>query len=204
MNEQSLTWQEFERVEMRVGTIIEVNDFPKARKPAYQLRIDFGQEIGILQSSAQLTVKYKQEDLLGLQVVAVVKLSGQTNWQLLFSMSRTRRGGWRRNGGLIATHPSCPQWLAHRLKVRGHTCPLFIRAGMDTSHNQNKKAQGVDTLHKQLYEMQKNWCCRRCFSYSFEVLFYRRKRDPCRMLRDGNNELTSHQFTNSPFHHLTF
>jgi len=67
-----LTWSEFERTDMRVGTIIEVNDFPEARKPAYQLTIDFGSEIGIRKSSAQITKRYQKEDLLNRQIVAVV------------------------------------------------------------------------------------------------------------------------------------
>ncbi|WP_394776797.1 tRNA-binding protein [Flavobacterium sp.] len=67
-----LTWNEFERTDMRVGTIIEVNDFPEARKPAYQLTIDFGAEIGIRKSSAQITKRYKKEDLLNRQIVSVV------------------------------------------------------------------------------------------------------------------------------------
>lgn len=67
-----LTWEEFERVEMRVGTIIEVNDFPEARKPAYQLTIDFGTELGIRKSSAQITKRYAKDELLNRQIVAVV------------------------------------------------------------------------------------------------------------------------------------
>ncbi|PXY43414.1 tRNA-binding protein [Flavobacterium hydrophilum] len=67
-----LTWNEFERSDMRVGTIIEINDFPEARKPAYQLTIDFGSEIGIRKSSAQITKRYQKEDLLNRQIVAVV------------------------------------------------------------------------------------------------------------------------------------
>lgn len=67
-----LTWNEFERVEMRVGTILEANDFPEARKPAYQLTIDFGSTIGIRKSSAQITKRYTKEDLVGKQIVAVV------------------------------------------------------------------------------------------------------------------------------------
>lgn len=67
-----LTWNEFERTDMRVGTIVEVNDFPEARKPAYQLTIDFGAEIGIRKSSAQITKRYQKADLLNRQIVAVV------------------------------------------------------------------------------------------------------------------------------------
>ncbi|HYG39102.1 MAG TPA: tRNA-binding protein [Cytophagales bacterium] len=66
-----LTWEEFEKVEIRVGTIIEVNPFPKAKKPAYQLKIDFG-DFGIRKSSAQITQLYRMEDLVGRQIVAVV------------------------------------------------------------------------------------------------------------------------------------
>ena len=67
-----ITWDDFEKIDMRVGTIVEVNDFPKARKPAYQLSIDFGNEIGLKRSSAQITVHYKREELLNRKVVAVV------------------------------------------------------------------------------------------------------------------------------------
>ena len=68
----SLSFNNFEKVEMRVGTIIEVNDFPEARKPAYQLTINFGTEIGIKKSSAQITKRYSKKDLLGKQIIAVV------------------------------------------------------------------------------------------------------------------------------------
>ncbi len=67
-----LSWTEFEKVEMRVGTILEVNDFPEARNPAYQLTIDFGSEIGIRKTSAQITKRYQKETLLDRQIVAVV------------------------------------------------------------------------------------------------------------------------------------
>lgn len=67
-----LKWPEFEKVEIRIGTILEVNDFSEARNPAYQLTIDFGTEIGIKKSSAQITKRYSKEDLKGKQIVAVV------------------------------------------------------------------------------------------------------------------------------------
>jgi tRNA-binding protein len=68
---ETITWQDFEKVELRAGTIIEVNDFPKARKAAFKLMIDFGTEIGIKRSSAQITQLYTKEELLGKQVICV-------------------------------------------------------------------------------------------------------------------------------------
>ncbi len=70
--ENKLVWNDFEKVEMRVGTIIEVNDFPQARKRAYQLTIDFGSEIGNKKSSAQITKRYSIDELIGKQIIAVV------------------------------------------------------------------------------------------------------------------------------------
>ena len=66
-----LSWNDFEKVDMRVGTVLEVKDFPKARKPAFQLKIDFG-ELGIKRSSAQITKFYEPTTLVGRQVIAVV------------------------------------------------------------------------------------------------------------------------------------
>lgn len=67
-----ISWNDFEKVEMRIGTIIEVSDFPEARNPAFQLKIDFGPEIGVLKSSAQITKRYSKEDLQERQVIAVI------------------------------------------------------------------------------------------------------------------------------------
>ena len=66
-----ITWNDFEKIDIRTGTIIEVQDFQKARKPAYQLTIDFG-DAGIKRSSAQITTLYQKENLIGKQVIAVM------------------------------------------------------------------------------------------------------------------------------------
>ena len=67
-----INWSDFEKIDMRVGTIVEVHEFPKARRPAYKLVIDFGKEIGIKRSSAQITALYRKEELLNRQIIAVI------------------------------------------------------------------------------------------------------------------------------------
>lgn len=67
-----ITWQDFIKIDIRVGTIIRVDEFPKAKNPAYRLTIDFGNEIGIRNSSAQITTLYALTELLDKQVIAVV------------------------------------------------------------------------------------------------------------------------------------
>lgn len=71
---KNISWSDFQAVELRVGTIVEADDFPEARKPAYKLRVDFGDEIGVKKSSAQITDLYSKESLIGQQVVGVVNL----------------------------------------------------------------------------------------------------------------------------------
>jgi tRNA-binding protein len=98
-----LTWEGFENVEMRVGTIIEVKDFPEARKPAYQLTIDFGDAIGIRKSSAQITKHYAKEDLLKRQIVAVVNFPKK---QIGPFMSECLvLGAVEEDGGVVLLHP---------------------------------------------------------------------------------------------------
>ena len=71
MIKPEISWQDFEKIDIRTGTIISVLDFPEARNPSYKLEIDFG-DLGIKKSSAQITVLYKKEDLVGKQTLAVV------------------------------------------------------------------------------------------------------------------------------------
>ena len=68
----TITWDEFQKVEMRAGTIIDAQEFPEAIKPAYKLVIDLGEEIGLKKSSAQITDLYSTEELIGKQIIAVV------------------------------------------------------------------------------------------------------------------------------------
>lgn len=96
MNE--ISWSDFEKVELRVGTITAVDDFPQARKPAYKLTIDFGEDIGVRKSSAQITDLYDNQSLLGRQVVAVVNFPKK---QIGPFMSECLVTGFAREDGAI-------------------------------------------------------------------------------------------------------
>jgi tRNA-binding protein len=71
---EEISWSDFEKVELRVGTILEVFEFPEARKPAYKLRVDFG-EFGVRMSSAQITSLYVKDELIGRQIVGVINFA---------------------------------------------------------------------------------------------------------------------------------
>lgn len=74
MTKDTITFEDFQKVDLRIGTIIEVQDFEKAKKPAYKLKVDFG-TLGVKSSSAQITALYSKEELLGKQVIAVVNFA---------------------------------------------------------------------------------------------------------------------------------
>ena len=101
---ENITWDKFIKVEMRVGTIIEANDFPEARKPAYKIKVDLGKEIGIKQSSAQITHYYNEENLKGKQVIAVCNfaeknIAGVVSQVLVL-------GAIDKEGKVVLVHPS--------------------------------------------------------------------------------------------------
>jgi len=99
---EQITWKEFERVELRAGTIIEVEDFPEARKPAYKLKIDFG-ELGIKRSSAQIKDLYTRKELMGKQILAVLNFPPK---QIATFMSEVLTTGfYLPSGEVVLLHP---------------------------------------------------------------------------------------------------
>ncbi len=97
-NMKEISWNDFVQVELRIGEIVGVKDFPEARKPAYQLQIDFGDEIGRKKSSAQITELYGKKELLGKKVVAVVNFPDK---QIGPFMSECLVTGFHREGGSV-------------------------------------------------------------------------------------------------------
>lgn len=100
---KTITWQEFENIELRAGKIIEVKDFPEAKKPAYIITADFGEGIGIKTSSAQITDLYSKKELLGRQIIAVVnfppKQIGPVKSEFLIT------GFYRKDGAVVLAVP---------------------------------------------------------------------------------------------------
>ncbi|AVR47279.1 tRNA-binding protein [Christiangramia fulva] len=69
---EEIKWKDFEKIDLRVGSILKAESFPEARKPAYKLKINFGEQLGVMNSSAQITRRYTTQELIGRQVIAVV------------------------------------------------------------------------------------------------------------------------------------
>ena len=102
----TINWGDFEKIDMRVGTVIEVTYFPKAKKSAYKLTVDFGEEIGLKRSSAQITAHYKKEDLLNRKVIAVVNFPPK---QIADFISECLvLGVYDENKDVILLHPDKP------------------------------------------------------------------------------------------------
>jgi len=95
---QHIEWDDFEKVQLRVGTIVGVEAFPEARKPAWILRVDFGADVGVKKSSAQITNLYSRDELLGKQVIAVVNFPPKQIGPL---MSECLVTGFHREDGAI-------------------------------------------------------------------------------------------------------
>ncbi len=105
MMEKQTSFEDFLKVDIRIGTVIKINDFPKAKKPAYQLLIDFG-ALGVKKSSAQITDMYSKEELLNRQVCTVVNLKPR---QIANFMSECLvLGVYNENGNVILLRPSKP------------------------------------------------------------------------------------------------
>jgi tRNA-binding protein len=99
---ETIEWADFEKVQLLAGTIVEVEEFPEARKPAYKLKIDLGEKIGVKRSSAQVTTLYTKEELLGRQVLCVVNFKAK---QIGPYISEVLTTGFIEEGGVVLAVP---------------------------------------------------------------------------------------------------
>ncbi|MFO7799714.1 tRNA-binding protein [Rhodohalobacter sp.] len=100
---KTITWEQFENVEFRVGTVLEAEEFPEAHKPSYLLQVDFGPEIGIKKSSAQITDLYSKNDLVGKQVIAVLNFPPKQIGPIMSECLIT--GFYREDGSVVLAIP---------------------------------------------------------------------------------------------------
>ncbi len=99
----TISWSDFEAVELRVGTIIRIEDFPEARRSAYKIWVDFGPEIWIKQSSAQIMTHYTRDELIGKQIIGVVNFPPKQIWPFVSEFLCT--GFYRADGSVILAIP---------------------------------------------------------------------------------------------------
>ena len=110
---KEICWNDFEKIELRVGRIIEVKDFPEARKPAYIVTVDFGEDLGIKKSSAQVKDLYRKEDLMGKQVVGVVNFPPKQIGPFMSEFLLT--GFYQTDGSVIIAIPEREAELGSKL-----------------------------------------------------------------------------------------
>ncbi len=108
-----ITWEQFEAVEMRAGTIVAVEDFPEARKPAYKITVDFGADIGVRRTSAQVKAIYSPDELLGRQVMGVVNFPPKQIGPMRSEFLLT--GFYREDGAVVLAVPERPVQNGARL-----------------------------------------------------------------------------------------
>ncbi len=110
---KEISWNDFEKLELRVGKIIEVRDFPEARNPAYIVSVDFGPEIGIKNSSAQVTYLYSKEDLMGKQIIGVLNFPAKQIGPFMSEFLLT--GFTQKDGSVILAIPERESELGRKL-----------------------------------------------------------------------------------------
>lgn len=103
---ETIDWDDFARVELRVGTVVRAEPFPEARKPAYKIWVDFGDELGVRKSSAQVTDLYEPEELVGTQVVGVVNFPPKQIGPFMSEFLVT--GFPDENGAIVLARPDRP------------------------------------------------------------------------------------------------
>jgi len=112
-----ITWVDFEKVELRSGTITDVKDFPEARKPAYIITVDFGKEIGIKKSSAQITDLYTKEELLNKQIIGVINFPPKQIGPIYFRIFNHRVNSGKRKCSISCARYECKEWAKVRIRI---------------------------------------------------------------------------------------